>query len=316
MIELVSLVLPIFLLIASGYASMRAAVVRPEFVQGLGAFVLNFALPALILVALMQQDLRQTLNWNYLLAYGVGSLAVFAMAFGVSRLMFGASLTRAAMIALGGSSSNSGFVGFPVASLAIGAPALTALPLSMLVENLLVIPLALALAEFGGSNGQGRPGVVVRETLLRLARTPLIIAIVVGALLSAIGVRLPEPIFRTFDMMAGAAIPCALFAVGGTLAALRIDAVGKDVPLIAVAKLILHPIAVSLFFWLVGGVPRGLMAAGIVMAAAPMLSVYPIFGARYGKEGMCAAALLVATAASTVTLVVVLALVGASSAAP
>lgn len=315
MFELVSLVLPIFLLIAAGYAAVRAGAVRPDFVQGLGGFVLNFALPALILVALMQQDLRQTLNWNYLLAYGAGSLAVFAAAFGVSRVVFGAPLPQAAMTALGGSSSNSGFVGFPVASLAIGAPALTALPLSMLIENLLVIPLALALAEFGSSDGQGRAGAVVRETLLRLSRTPLIIAIVVGALLSAAGVRLPEPIFRTFDMMAGAAIPCALFVVGGTLAALRVDAVARDVPLIVVAKLILHPLAVSLAFALVGGVPPGLLAAGIVMAAAPMLTVYPILGARYGKEGMCAAALLATTAASAATLVVVLALLGLGGAA-
>ena len=305
MIGLVSLVLPIFLLIATGYAAARMGAIPPDLVKALGGFVLNFALPALILVALMQQDLRQTLNWNYVVAYGVGSLIAFGAAFGISRLVAGATMARAAMTALGGASSNSGFVGFPVASLALGAPALTALPRSMLFENLRINPLALALAEFGRSGGGGPFG-VVRDTLARLFRTPLVIAILVGAVLSGTGLSLPGPVFTTLEMMAGAAIPCALFAVGGTLAALKVEAVARDVPLIVLVKLVVHPLAVAAAFAAVGGVPAGLFAAGIIMASAPMLTVYPILGARYGEESVCAAALLAATAIGAVTLVLVL----------
>jgi predicted permease len=305
MIDLISLILPIFFLIAVGFLAVKGNVVPVQLVQALGGFVLNFALPALILYALVQQDLRQTLNWFYILAYGAGSLATFAVALVIVRVVARKPLPHAAISALGACASNSGFVGFPVASLAIGAPALIALPLSMLVENILIIPLALALAESAAHKGNG-PATVIRQTLGRLARTPLILAIVIGVVLSAFGLRPPGPIFATLEMMADAAIPCALFVVGGALATLQARSVAGDVALIVVGKLVLHPIAVSVAFLLIGGVSPGLVAAGIVLASAPMLTIYPIIGARFGHQEMCAAALFAATVMSFITVVVVL----------
>lgn len=305
MLDLLSLILPIVILIAVGFVAVHAKAVSPQLVQALGIFVLNFALPALILNALLQQDLRQTLNWNYIFVYGAGSLLAFGIIFAASRYLLRRPLPAASMAALGASSSNSGFVGFPVASLAIGAPALTALPLSMLVENILIIPLALAIAESTGHQGKS-VWVVIGQTARRLARTPLILAILIGAVLSAAGVRLPAPLATTLGMMANAAIPCALLVVGGTLATLQVQSVAGDVSLIVAGKLILHPILVALGFAWIGGVPHELMVAGIILASAPMLTVYPIIGARFGQERLCAAALVAATVAAFATMVVFL----------
>lgn len=307
MSDLLGLILPIFVLIGIGFAAVKTGFAEDSTVQALGSFVLNFALPALILHALLQQDLRQTLNWGYVLAYAAGSLVVFALVLAAMRLL-GKPLPHAAIAALGGCASNSGFVGFPVASLALGAPALTALPLSMLVENIVIIPLALALGEMGTQQGQA-PGRIVGSTIRRLARTPLILAILAGVALSALGVRLPAPLAVALDMMAAASVPCALVVVGGTLASLRLGALGNDVPMIVVAKLILHPLAVTAAFLLIGGVPPGLMAAGIIMASSPMLTIYPILGARFGYGPASAAALLAATTLSFVTLAVVLSMI-------
>jgi malonate transporter and related proteins len=308
MSDLLTLILPIFVLVGVGYAAVRLSFVPEQLVQALGGFVLNFALPALILHALLQQDLRQTLNWNYILAYAAGSLVVFIAMLLFLRAGLKKPLPHASIAALGGCASNSGFVGFPVASLALGAPALTALPLSMLVENILVIPLALALGEMGLQEGE-TPGKVIRSTLRRLARTPLILAILLGVIFSAIGLRLPAPIATALDMMADASIPCALFVVGGTLAGLRAGSLATDVSVIVIGKLILHPLAVTGAFLLIGGVPPGLMAAGIILASSPMLTIYPILGARFGYDRVCAAALLAATTLSFVTLAVVLGLI-------
>ncbi len=306
MATLLTLIAPIFVLIGVGFAAVRLGFVSEQLIQALGGFVLNFALPSLILFAFLQQDLRETLNWSYVLAYAGGSMAVFLPVLLLMRIGLKRPLPQAAIAALGGSSSNSGFVGFPVASLALGAPALTALPLSMLVENILVIPLALALAEMGMHEGQ-RPGRLVLNTLRRLARTPLILAILLGVVLSASGLHLPAPLAKALDMMADASVPCALFVVGGTLAGLRAGSLATDVSAIVLAKLILHPLAVAGAFLLIGGVPPGLMAAGIILASSPMLTIYPILGARFGYDRVCAAALLVATTLSFVTLAGVLA---------
>lgn len=315
MTDLFAVIMPIFILIGAGFAATRWRMAPPQLVQMLGSFVINFALPALVLRALLAQDLRQTLDWNYILAYAVGSLAVFVGILALFRVALKKPLSLAAMAALGGSASNSGFVGFPIASLALGAPALTALPLSMMVENILIIPIALALGELGMRQGKAG-GEAVRLALARLLRTPFILALLAGMALSAAGLTPPPPVMKSVEMMAAAAVPCALFVVGGTLAGLQATSIAGDVLPIVVAKLILHPIAVIAAFMLVGDVPAGLMAAGIILASSPMITIYPIFGARFGYDRMTAAALLVATTASFITLMVVLGIILPQIAAP
>jgi malonate transporter len=44
----------------------------------------------------------------------------------------------------------------------------------------------------------------------------------------------------------------------------------------------------------------------VIFAAAPMLSMYPILGMRYGLEDRCSAALLLCTALSFLTVSVVI----------
>lgn len=309
MSQILSLTLPIFLLIALGFAAVRMGVLEAAFIGGLGKFVLNFALPALILHALTAQDLRQTFNANYLAVYAVGSLIVFGLAFALARLLFRAGLSKAAMAALGSSCSNSGFIGFPIASLATGGAALVALPMTMLVENVVIIPLALTLAELGLQRGD-RPAALARGTLLRLTRMPLIWAIVLGALLSFGGLRLPTPLSTAVGLVADASVACALFVVGGTLALQKRIAVDATVFPILVGKLLLHPFVVAAGFLLIDGVPRDLQVAGIVLASAPMLTVYPILGERFGQGTLCATALVIVTAAGFITMTLVLASVG------
>jgi malonate transporter len=305
--NLLSITLPIFLLVALGFGAARLRMVDGDFIRGLGSFVLNFAMPALILHAFLAQDLRQTFNGNFILVYGGASLLVFALLWSLLRLALRRDGSHAAIATLGGVASNSGFVGFPVASLALGAPALSALPMALLVENVLVIPLALGLAE-AGRQERKPPLALARETAFRLARMPLVIAIFLGLVLALLQVRLPAFLSVTVEMLADASIACALFTIGGTLAALQAASVAGDVAPIVLAKLVLHPLAVAGGFWLAGGVPAPLMAAGIILAAAPMLTVYPIFGQRFGLGPLCSMALLAATASSFMTLTIVLGL--------
>jgi len=310
MIGLISLILPIFLLIALGFGAVRGRIIADGMAQAIAAFVMNFALPALILHALLRQDFRETFNWAYVVAYGGGSVAAaFAVLLAGLLLVLRRPMPRAAMAAMGGCASNTGFVGFPVASLAVGAAALPALPLTILIENILVMPLAIVLAEASTQEGRGALA-TLRHTFARLVRTPMMMAIIVGVVLAAAGFRPPVAIARTMEMLSNAAVPCALFVVGATLAGLKPGAAFQDVWLIALGKLVLHPLLVLGAFMLVGGVPAELMTVGIILASAPMLTIYPIVAGRFGQAQMGAAALLATTAISFFTLLAVLAMLG------
>lgn len=73
-------------------------------------------------------------------------------------------------------------------------------------------------------------------------------------------------------------------------------------------KLIFHPLAIVLAFLLMPATNPLLLAGAILFAAAPMASIYPLLGQRYGMADVAAGALMAATLASFVTFSVVIGL--------
>jgi malonate transporter and related proteins len=55
-----------------------------------------------------------------------------------------------------------------------------------------------------------------------------------------------------------------------------------------------------------------LLATGLIFAAVPMITIFPIIGARFGEERPCAAALTAATLAAFLTVPLVLASLAAT----
>lgn len=301
MLAILAITTPIFLLIAVGYLFTRTGLVTREQVAGMGRFVITLALPALVLKALTERPLHEVFERNYLLAYGLGSLAVFALGFLFARLLRRDSVSGSAISALGMSMSNSGFIGYPVVVMVVGPTAAVGLAMGMLVENLLMFPLGLILAEAGEQLGGGLRAALL-GTARRLLSNPLIIGISLGLVLALLDIRLPLVLQKAVDMLAQASAPVALFVIGGSLVGLKAGGLIGDVLQVSLGKLILHPLAVLLcFLWLPVADLR-LQMAGVLFACSPMMSIYPIVGQRFGLQGRCAAALLGATVLSFISI--------------
>jgi malonate transporter len=268
----------------------------------LGTFVVKFALPALVFTALSQRPVRDILNGRYLLDYALGSLVVMFIAFAWGWWRQGKSFSLSALCGLGMSSSNSGYVGYPIAVQVLGpGPAAVALAMCMLVENLLMIPLTLVMADSGAAGG----GTWRRSLMLSLAqlpRNPVILAIVAGFGVALLEIPVSATLSRTINMLAMSSTAVALFVIGGSLVGLTTKGMKRDVSAIALGKLVLHPLVVGLLAWLLPPGEPALRAAAVVYASVPMLSIYPIMAQKYHVEGFAAAALLLTTVLSFVTI--------------
>ncbi|CAD5109823.1 AEC family transporter [Zestomonas carbonaria] len=301
MLQILGITSPIFVLIAIGFLCVRFAVVSREQIAGMGKFVITLALPALVIKALTERPLHEVFDRNYLLAYGIGSLAVFWLGFAFSRWVRRDGLSGSALSGLGMSMSNSGFIGYPIVAMVLGPTAAVGLALGMMVENLLVLPMALALAEAGDQRGVGI-GRALAETFRRLLRNPIIISISIGLVLSLLEIPLPSVPRKAIEMLAMASAPVALFVIGGNLYGLKIGGMFADVAQLGVGKLLLHPLAVLLCLLVFPVQDPALRVAAVLFACAPMMSIYPIIGQRYGLEGRCAAALVASTVLSFLTI--------------
>jgi len=214
-------------------------------------------------------------------------------------------LDTATVYGLGMSFSNSAFIGFPVAQQFLGPVASLALALTMMVENLVMFPLCISLAE-AGSVRHVRFGKSLLAALAGLRKNPIVIAIASGLVFAVLGLRLPGPAAKAIDLFSQAAAPTALFFVGGTLVGTSFGAMVGDVTSVCVGKLVLHPLLVFAAIAILAPTDPSLSKAAILLACMPMMGIFPIFGEKYGLQGFCSAALLTTTLVSFATISVVL----------
>ncbi len=303
-----ALTAPIYLLIAAGYASVRFGLFDKADMRVFGKYVVHVALPALLFNALSQRRFGEVVQPVFLAAYGVGTLAVVGLGLLWARRGGGQRLSKAAIIAMGMACSNSGFVGFPLVSQVVGpATAGICLALAMIIENLLVIPLLLALAESddgreSGAAGPARIARAIAQSLRGLLRNPMVHGILVGLLFSLMQWQLPEPLGRAVSLFAVSSTALALYVIGGSLAGIRLGSLWRDVSAVAVGKLLLHPLAVLLLVMVLPPMPHDLQVAVVLTSAVPMMGIYAVLAQRHGHEGFAAAAQLVTTVASFFTL--------------
>ncbi len=310
MLDILSITGPIYIVIALGFLATRCGMFAKNDMRVLGKFVLNFALPALVFNSLSQRTFAEILNPSYLIAYLLGSLLVLATGYFGSIYFANQGPTLATFNAMGMSCSNSGYVGLPILLLIMPEIAGVSLALNMIVENLIITPLLLVMAEQSrGASGHK----VLGYALLRLVKNPLIIGLLAGLCVSLFHIRLPEVLTRAVTLFSLASGALSLFVIGGTLVGLPVQgAVRRIFPIVA-GKLLLHPLAVLTFILLLPmtGLPPldpALRKAAVLMAAMPMLSIYTILAQAYGQEDSTSAAMLVTTFFSFFTLSGLLAL--------
>lgn len=312
MLDILAITGPIYLCIAAGYASVRWNLFTKADMRVFGKFVIQIALPALLFNALASRPLGEVVHPGYLLAFTAGSLALIGLALWFARTVLRKGLTESAYVAMGMTCSNSGYVGYPVMLLLFGPLGGVILALNLIVENLIKLPLLFTLADAGAHEGE-RPSLLqaLKQTGERLVRNPMIVAIFAGFVVALLGWQLPAVITRTVTLFSAASSGMALFIIGGTLVGLQVKGMRRQVSLIAVGKLLLHPLAVFAAVSLLPllGLPAvdgDLRTAAVLSAAMPMLGIYSILAQRHGFEGFTAAALLATTAASFFSLSAIL----------
>jgi len=305
MIDILAITGPIYIAIALGWLTTRAGLFERGDMRVLGRFVLYVALPALLFDAVAKRRLGDILEWRYMAVFALGGLATMALGLLWMRRVAGQAPVTSVVQAMGMCCPNSGFVGYPINLLVLGPVAGVILGMNMLVENLLLIPLLLALMDAAAGGGHWRA--VVRGAAAGLLRNPMVLALVAGLGAAALGLKLPAPMEKSVGLFAQASAALSLFVIGGSLAGLGLAGMRRQVAAIAVGKLVLHPLLTFAALWGLEalGMPPldAKLRVGVVLAAAcPMFGIYPILAQKHGHEGLAAAALLGTTVASFFTI--------------
>jgi predicted permease len=297
-------VLPVFGLVACGYLAGRFQIVTQASSLALNQFVYAFALPAMLFVAIYRGSLEEILSGGFLAAVVGATVLTAAAGFALSHLS-GAKPAESTMRALNASFANTGYLGIPLVTVAYGERAALPAALATVATNFVSFALAIVCLELFVNPRRGG----VRRALRGVVMSPLIWPIALAILVVAVGVKIPVPVERFATLLAAAAGPCALFAIGLFVSQLSIRAGAAASWQTTVLKLALHPLLMAaLAFW-VFPVDGFWAKIAIVCAALPLGATAFVLAQRYGLlEAETSTGAVVSTAASIFTVSLVMAL--------
>ena len=301
------MILPVFLVIAIGYAAVWGGYFSDAGVEGLMKFTQNFAIPCLLFRAISTLDLEAGFDPALLLTYFSSAFVVFWIGVLGARFLFRRPWEHCVVIGFCALFSNSVLLSLPITERAFGADSL--------IHTYPIIALhapfcyALGIITIEAVTSKGIP---LRTFLPKVGRAvfrnALILAIGLGFVVNLTGTALPLPVTDALDLMVRAALPAALFGLGGVLCRYRPE--GDIGPIVYVVCLTL--IVLPALVWGIGtgvGLGTGQLRSAVLNAAmAPGINTY-VFANMYGvAKRVAASGVLVGTAISVLSIWVWLAI--------
>lgn len=293
---------PIFFLILLGFLGTRFQFLPKEALPAMSRFVLYFALPAVMVTKISSLDLKAVVDLSYMLVYAVGGLVAFALTIAVARIFLKENWLASTVSGMGAMMPNSSFIGFPILLQYLEDAPAQAFAMSLVVENILFLPVALVLIESVYNHEPGAGKKIISNVMKRVASNPIILSVCAGVMLSLFGLHLPSFIAGSLDLLAMAAAPSALIVIGGSLVGVTIQGSKIRTALVASMKLLIFPLVVFACLLFFPQMPNELRVAVLLFSAMPMFSIYPIICGEYGQRSFCASTLMVTTVLSFLSI--------------
>jgi predicted permease len=306
MIDVLNLALPYFGLIFLGYACGKYKRIPDTGLAWLSFFLIYIALPCLFYRVLAKTPLDELNNIPFVVATTLSTYAAFAIAFAVGMFIMQWRVPESTLAGLAGGYGNIGYMGPGLALSTFGPQAAVPVALIFCFDNILLFSLVPFLMALAGTEKKSLASTAY-EVLTKIILHPFIIATVLGVASAAIRFEPPVAVDRLMQFLQNAAAPCALFALGVTVALRPLPKLPWEVPLIVLVKLVFHPLIALLLLSLLGPFNEVWVYTAVLMAALPpALNVF-IMARQYDTwVEQASSSILFGTLFSVVTLTTVM----------
>jgi malonate transporter len=280
MSDVVGLVLPFFGLIFLGFFVARITRQPIGALGWMNTFIVYVALPALFFQLLAKTPFEQLTEWTFILGSVLSTYSIFAIMFAGSMLFAGRNIAESTIKGLAAAYGNIGYMGPGLALLVFGPEAAVPVALIFCFENIIhftVAPMMMALS----GDEKSTPLQLVSGVIRKIVLHPFIIATAVGVAAAYFQVRPPLPVERLLEYLSAAAAPCALFAMGVTLALRPLKRIPHELAPIAILKLILHPLVCYVVLSWVGNFSEVWLFSAVLLAALPTATNVFVLAQQY-----------------------------------
>lgn len=297
---LLDVILPVFFVIGAGYLATARGLFSESGVDGLMKFTQGFAIPCLLFRALASLDLG-AFDVPLLASFYVGAIACFILGMAGARAIFARPWPDCVAIGFCCLFSNSVLLGLPITERAYGPGALAGNYAIIALHAPVMYLIGVTVMEIVLGRGQG-VAATARRVLSSMFQNALIVGIALGLLVNLTNFPVPGVAMDAVDLMARAALPAALFGLGGVLVRYKPEGDAKVIAMVCCIALIVHP-AISWSLSTALSLDRDAFRSVVLTAAmAPGVNAY-IFANLYGAaRRVAASSVLISTAASVITV--------------
>jgi malonate transporter len=290
---------PIFFGMALGYVGGWTRDVDNKHVAELNALVMDFAVPAAIFAAVVQQSRSALLEQLPLAAIlSVTMLIGYFVTYVMARRAFGASPADATVQALTTSLPNYAGAGLPLIAALLGARYVVAVAVALACAGIVLSPIALVVLE-RTAQAQKKGG--IGSALLQAFKKPIVLAPLLSVLFVLTNIGLPDPLIRSLSLMGEVSGGAALFLTGLILSAQNMR-VGTNVAIQTLLSDVLRPLLAAGLVWLFAVSPLTAREA-ILLSALPAGFFGVLFGLRFGvSSDVVGTTLIASTVLSAATL--------------
>ncbi|MGC1506768.1 MAG: AEC family transporter [Sulfitobacter sp.] len=298
---LLDVILPVFLVIGFGYVAVWRGLFPQAGIDGVLRFAQNFAVPCLLFQAISKIDIAASFDPRLLISFYTGAAACFVLGIIGARILFKRDWEDCIAIGFCCLFSNSVLLGLPIAERAYGTDALTGNFAIIAFHSPFCYGLGITVMEVVRGRGQSA-GKMFQSVTRAMFRNALVLGILAGFTVNLSGLSLPGVVDDALSLIARAALPAALFALGGVLMQYKPEGDMKAIAMVCALSLLVHPAIV----WGMGSalaLDNDLFRSAVLTSAmAPGFNAY-IFANMYGRaRRVAASAVLIATGSSILTV--------------
>jgi hypothetical protein len=273
-------ILPIFLVMALGFAGARRGFLPPAFVEPANRLAYWLAIPALILRAVATAPLHEAFQPRAAAAAVAAMLICWLLAWALGARLFspssGPNPSRASWVQ-GSLHGNQAYLGLAVVFYALGQAGLNTVALVaaviIIVQNFMA---AVSLTRLGGGAAKG-------GAFSAVAMNPIILSSAIGLLFPLFGVSLPAVVERTLHILGGMGLPLALLIIGAKLSEGKLGGNWLQHSALAAIKLFIQP-AMGLILLRLMGVDDLPTAVTVLLLASPTATISVILADQMGGD--------------------------------
>ncbi len=307
MITILTIIAPIFGIIAIGYLSGRTGYLSEAAARGIGDFAFNITIPALLFRTIVLAKFGEVAPFGILASFFGSAAIVWVLSVLATRFILRRPAADGPPIAMSAVFGNSIMLGLPIGVATFGNDALAPISIILAVHApifLLSATLHSAVVETGDGQSLWTALVGIGRTL---SRQPIIVAIIAAGIWRTSGIDVPGPMMAMLEMLSRAGVPAALIALGLSLRSFEVRGDVATLSVMLGLKLAALPALAAVMAYGVFRLPDISAKMVVLTAALPAGANSYLYALKSGRAvNSASGAVAIGTAISAVTLAVLL----------